>query len=227
MAKPYDSIPDRRDIIRRRALSEQLERLVEDRPAGEVTALHFLYQEGPCQIGYWYDAVPAILERLIREELIPVIATVGVDEAGRGPVLGPLVVAGVAIESDVALRHMNVRDSKKLSPDDIAGGTFTLTNPGMFGNILSTPIINQPQLAIMTTGAIVKRPVVRDGEIVVRDMMYLSLSFDHRLIDGGTATRTLSFSSDRQLSFRYRTFNRLQTLRSIHCSSLNCPGSRW
>ena len=79
--------------------------------------------------------------------------------------------------------------SKKLSPDDIAGGTFTLTNPGMFGNILSTPIINQPQLAIMTTGAIVKRPVVKtDAEgndyIAIRSMMFLGLSHDHRLIDG-------------------------------------------
>ncbi len=83
----------------------------------------------------------------------------------------------------------NKARTKKLTPDDISGGTFTLTNPGMFGNILSTPIINQPNLAIMTTGAIVKRPVVKtDSEgndyIAIRSMMYLGLSHDHRLIDG-------------------------------------------
>jgi len=83
----------------------------------------------------------------------------------------------------------NKARTKKLTPDDISGGTFTITNPGMFGNILSTPIINQPNLAIMSTGAIVKRPVVKtDGEdndyIAIRSMMFLGLSHDHRLIDG-------------------------------------------
>ena len=83
----------------------------------------------------------------------------------------------------------NKARSKKLTPDDISGGTFTLTNPGMFGNILSTPIISQPNLAIMTTGAIVKRPVVKTDDegndyIAIRSMMYLGLSHDHRLIDG-------------------------------------------
>lgn len=83
----------------------------------------------------------------------------------------------------------NKARTKKLTPDDISGGTFTLTNPGMFGNILSTPIINQPNLAIMTTGAIVKRAVVKTDEegndyIAIRSMMFLGLSHDHRLIDG-------------------------------------------
>jgi 2-oxoglutarate dehydrogenase dihydrolipoamide succinyltransferase (E2 component) len=83
----------------------------------------------------------------------------------------------------------NKARTKKLTPDDISGGTFTLTNPGMFGNILSTPIINQPNLAIMTTGAIVKRVVVKtdpDGNdyMAIRSMMFLGLSHDHRLIDG-------------------------------------------
>ncbi|HEY3876058.1 MAG TPA: 2-oxo acid dehydrogenase subunit E2, partial [Candidatus Kapabacteria bacterium] len=83
----------------------------------------------------------------------------------------------------------NKARNKKLTPDDISGGTFTLTNPGMFGNILSTPIINQPNLAIMTTGAIVKRPVVKSDDegndyIAIRSMMFLGLSHDHRLIDG-------------------------------------------
>jgi 2-oxoglutarate dehydrogenase E2 component (dihydrolipoamide succinyltransferase) len=79
--------------------------------------------------------------------------------------------------------------TKKLKPDDISGGTFTLTNPGMYGNLFGTPIINQPQVAIMTTGAIVKRVVVQTDEdgndtMAIRSMMYLGLSYDHRLIDG-------------------------------------------
>ena len=79
--------------------------------------------------------------------------------------------------------------SKKLSPDDISGSTFTLTNPGMFGNLFGTPIINQPNVAIMTTGAVVKRVVVRTDEagndyMAIRSMMFLGLSYDHRLVDG-------------------------------------------
>ncbi|MCX7909829.1 MAG: 2-oxoglutarate dehydrogenase, E2 component, dihydrolipoamide succinyltransferase [Ignavibacteria bacterium] len=78
--------------------------------------------------------------------------------------------------------------SKKLNPDDIQGGTFTLTNVGTFGTLFGTPVINQPQTAILGVGAIQKRPVVRtiDGEdvIVIRHMAYVSLTFDHRVIDG-------------------------------------------
>jgi 2-oxoglutarate dehydrogenase complex dihydrolipoamide succinyltransferase (E2) component len=80
---------------------------------------------------------------------------------------------------------------EKLSPDDVQGGTFTLTNAGMFGALASTPIINQPQVAIMGMHAIQKRPVVRNDQIVARDMMYLTVSFDHRLIDGHTAVQFL------------------------------------
>ena len=78
-----------------------------------------------------------------------------------------------------------------LSPDDVSGGTFTLTNAGMFGALASTPVINQPQVAILGIHAIQKRPVVRNDQIVARDMMYLGVSFDHRLIDGHTAVQFL------------------------------------
>ena len=79
--------------------------------------------------------------------------------------------------------------TKKLTLEDISGGTFALTNPGMFGNLFGTPIIAQPNVAIMTTGAVVKRVVVKtdaDGNdyMAIRSMMYLGLSYDHRLIDG-------------------------------------------
>ena len=87
--------------------------------------------------------------------------------------------------------------TNKVSPDELSGGTFTLTNTGSRGALFDTPIINQPQSAILGTGALVKRPmVVRDpklGEVIaVRDMMYLSLSYDHRLVDGADAARFLS-----------------------------------
>jgi pyruvate dehydrogenase E2 component (dihydrolipoamide acetyltransferase) len=77
--------------------------------------------------------------------------------------------------------------SKKLSPDEVTGGTFTITNPGIFGGLFGCPIINQPQSAILGIGAIEKRPVVIDDAIAIREMAYLSLSFDHRLIDGSVA----------------------------------------
>ncbi len=74
--------------------------------------------------------------------------------------------------------------TKKLMPADVQGGTFTLTNPGPFGGLFGTPIINQPQVAILGIGGIHKRPVVVNEGIAVRSMVYLALSFDHRLIDG-------------------------------------------
>ncbi len=82
--------------------------------------------------------------------------------------------------NDLAVRAR----SKKLSPDDVQGGTFTLTNPGIFGNLWGAPIINQPQVAILATGAIKKRPVVIDDAIAIRSMVYISMSYDHRIIDG-------------------------------------------
>ncbi|MCX7878910.1 MAG: 2-oxo acid dehydrogenase subunit E2, partial [Ignavibacteria bacterium] len=82
---------------------------------------------------------------------------------------------------------------KKLTLDEIQDGTFTITNYGIFGNIIGTPIINQPQIAILGTGAIKKRPVVVETDqgdaIVIKPIMYLTLSFDHRLIDGALGGR--------------------------------------
>ncbi|MBP2689780.1 MAG: Dihydrolipoyllysine-residue acetyltransferase, partial [Deltaproteobacteria bacterium] len=79
-----------------------------------------------------------------------------------------------------------------LAPSDLSGGTFTVTSVGSIGGLFSYPVINVPEAAILAAHKIVTRPVVRDGEIVPRDMMYLSLSFDHRIVDGGAATRFLN-----------------------------------
>ncbi len=77
--------------------------------------------------------------------------------------------------------------AKNLSVEDVQGGTFTITNPGGFGGLFGLPIIPQPQVAILGVGAIEKRPVVRDDAIAIRHMVYLSISYDHRVIDGAVA----------------------------------------
>jgi pyruvate/2-oxoglutarate dehydrogenase complex dihydrolipoamide acyltransferase (E2) component len=78
----------------------------------------------------------------------------------------------------------------RLAPADVQGGTFTVNNVGVFGSIISTPIIPQPQAAILSAHAITRRPVVvADDAIAIRSMMYLALSFDHRIVDGMTACR--------------------------------------
>ena len=106
---------------------------------------------------------------------------------------GDLNIAGLSRSiADIAER---TRQSKVL-PDELSGGTFTITNTGSRGALFDTPIINQPQVAILGTGAIVKRPVVvpdTTGQevIAIRSMMYLSLSYDHRLVDGADAARFL------------------------------------
>ncbi len=90
----------------------------------------------------------------------------------------------------------NAARNNKLNPDDTANGTFTITNVGTFGSIMGTPIINQPQVAILAVGAIKKRPVVIETEqgdsIAIRYMMYLSLSYDHRIIDGALGSTFLN-----------------------------------
>ena len=90
----------------------------------------------------------------------------------------------------------NAARNGKLKPDDTMGGTFTLTNVGTFGSIMGTPIINQPQVAIMAVGAIKKRPMVietpQGDSIAIRQMMYISLSYDHRIIDGALGSTFLN-----------------------------------
>jgi 2-oxoglutarate dehydrogenase E2 component (dihydrolipoamide succinyltransferase) len=90
--------------------------------------------------------------------------------------------------NDLAIRAR----AKQLKPDEVHGGTFTITNAGPFGSLISVPIINQPQTAILGFDAIEKRPVVIDDAIAIRHMVYLSLSWDHRVIDGALASQFLS-----------------------------------
>lgn len=101
----------------------------------------------------------------------------------------------VGLSKQVNTLADNARNNR-LRPDDTNGGTFTFTNVGTFGSLMGTPIINQPQVAIMAVGAIKKRPVVIETEhgdtIGIRHMMYLSLSYDHRIIDGSLGASFLT-----------------------------------
>jgi 2-oxoglutarate dehydrogenase E2 component (dihydrolipoamide succinyltransferase) len=95
-------------------------------------------------------------------------------------------------EIEQAIRDMGTRARDgKLGIDELTGGTFSITNGGIFGSMLSTPILNPPQSAILGMHAIQQRPVVVDGEIVVRPMMYLALTYDHRIVDGREAVQFL------------------------------------
>jgi pyruvate dehydrogenase E2 component (dihydrolipoyllysine-residue acetyltransferase) len=120
-----------------------------------------------------------------------------VDIPGRGllvPVIkkaDQLSLVGLAkTANDLADRAR----SKKLKPEEAQGGTFTVTNPGVFGSLFGTPIINQPQVAILGIGTIEKRPIVVEDEdgndsIVIKTMSYLAITYDHRLVDGADADR--------------------------------------
>lgn len=94
------------------------------------------------------------------------------------------------LEAAIAERARRARDGK-LTPDDLAGGTFTISNGGVFGSLLSTPILNPPQSGILGMHKIEERPVAVDGQVVIRPMMYVALSYDHRLVDGEQAVTFL------------------------------------
>jgi 2-oxoglutarate dehydrogenase E2 component (dihydrolipoamide succinyltransferase) len=87
------------------------------------------------------------------------------------------------IEQEIGRLAVKARDGK-ITVDDMTGGTFTISNGGVFGSMLSTPIINPPQSGILGMHNIIERPVAVDGKVVIRPMMYLALSYDHRIIDG-------------------------------------------
>jgi 2-oxoglutarate dehydrogenase E2 component (dihydrolipoamide succinyltransferase) len=87
------------------------------------------------------------------------------------------------VEQEIGRLAVKARDGK-ITVDDMTGGTFTISNGGVFGSMLSTPIINPPQSGILGMHNIIERPVAVDGKVVIRPMMYLALSYDHRIIDG-------------------------------------------
>jgi pyruvate dehydrogenase E2 component (dihydrolipoyllysine-residue acetyltransferase) len=144
--------------------------------------LNAAYDEDKQEITYYNAEHLAIAVDTDKGLLVPVISDAGT--LNLGGLAGKIV--------DVADRTRN----GKIGPDELSGGTFSITNIGSVGALFDTPIINQPQVGILGTGAIVKRPVVvqdanGDDSIAIRSMMYLSLTYDHRLVDGADAGRFL------------------------------------
>ena len=100
-------------------------------------------------------------------------------------------------EIEIAIGELAKRAKEnKLKPDELQGGTFTISNGGIYGSLMSTPIINPPQSGILGMHAIQERPVARAGNVVIRPMMYLALTYDHRIVDGREAVTFLRHIKD-------------------------------
>ncbi len=130
-------------------------------------------------------------DQLVLKKYYDIGIAVGVEEGLVVPVVRDADQKTFAgIEREIGQLAVRARDNK-LTLEELSGGTFTITNGGVFGSLLSTPILNTPQVGILGMHAIQQRPVVRDGEIVVRPMMYVALSYDHRVVDGREAVQFL------------------------------------
>ncbi len=130
-------------------------------------------------------------DELVLKEYYDIGIAVGVDEGLVVPVLRDADRKNFAeIEREIGELATRARDGKLTIPE-LTGGTFTITNGGIFGSLLSTPILNTPQVGILGMHTIQQRPVALDGEVVIRPMMYLALSYDHRVVDGREAVQFL------------------------------------
>jgi len=134
-------------------------------------------------------AFPAVNARIENGEIVYHDYTdIGIAVSSPKGLMVPIIrnaeTMGLAdIERSIGEMAKKVRDGK-ISVDEMQGGTFTITNGGVFGSMLSTPIINPPQSAILGMHNIVERPVAENGQVVIRPIMYVALSYDHRIIDG-------------------------------------------
>jgi 2-oxoglutarate dehydrogenase E2 component (dihydrolipoamide succinyltransferase) len=130
-------------------------------------------------------------DELVLKKFYDIGIAVGVEEGLVVPVVRDADRKSFAeIEREIGELAVRARDNK-LSLAELQGGTFTITNGGIFGSMMSTPILNAPQVGILGMHAIQQRPVARDGEVVIRPMMYLALSYDHRIVDGSEAVQFL------------------------------------
>lgn len=132
---------------------------------------------------------PAVNARLEENEIVySDFVDVSIAVSGPKGLVVPIIrnaesMSLYQIEKSVVDLAVKARDNK-LSIDEMTGGTFTITNGGVFGSMMSTPIINAPQSAILGMHNIVQRPIAENGQVVIRPMMYIALSYDHRIIDG-------------------------------------------
>jgi 2-oxoglutarate dehydrogenase E2 component (dihydrolipoamide succinyltransferase) len=130
-------------------------------------------------------------EELVLKHYYDIGIAVSTDDGLVVPVLRDAdVLTFAGIEKKIGELATKARE-RHLSLDDLQGGTFTITNGGVFGSLLSTPILNPPQVAILGMHKIEERPIALKGEVVIRPMMYLALSYDHRVIDGKEAVSFL------------------------------------
>ena len=133
-------------------------------------------------------AFPRVNSRIDGEEIVsPGYCHIGIAVQTDKGLMVPVVrntEMGLAEVEKTILDLANRARAARMGLDEMTGGTFTITNGGVFGSLLSTPILNPPQSAILGMHNIVERPVARDGQVVIRPMMYLALSYDHRLVDG-------------------------------------------
>ena len=181
------------DVSGLAALREREKAAFAEREGINLTYLPFIVEavveslrEHPVLNSVWDE------DRIILRKRINVGVAVDLEDALIVPVIADadeLNLVGLARKIDDLVRRARAR---QLGTEDISGGTFTVNNPGALGSVVSTPIINHPQAAILSAEAIVKRPVVIDDAIAVRSMMNLEVSFDHRVLDGGAALKFLN-----------------------------------
>jgi 2-oxoglutarate dehydrogenase E2 component (dihydrolipoamide succinyltransferase) len=174
-------------------LRERAKEPFKQREGFNLTYMPFV-SRAVCEALLTYPMVNAELrgEEVVVRRYVNLGIAVSIDDGLIVPVIkdaDSMNLVGVARAiNDVAVRAR----AKQLKPDEVHGGTFSITNPGPFGSILSVPIINQPQSAILAFDAVEKRPVVIDDAIAIRHRVYLSLSWDHRVIDGALASQFLA-----------------------------------
>jgi len=139
---------------------------------------------------------PAVNAEIQNDEIVyknyyNISIAVGTDRGLVVPVLRNTDEMSFAeIEKNISLLGQKAKEGK-ITIEDLQGGTFTISNGGIYGSMLSTPILNPPQSAVLGMHNIIERPVVKDGNVTIRPMMYLALSYDHRIIDGKEAVSFL------------------------------------
>jgi 2-oxoisovalerate dehydrogenase E2 component (dihydrolipoyl transacylase) len=181
------------DVTGLAALRERVKAEFAEREGVRLTYLPFIVKavaeglkEHPVLNSVWDG------DRIVLRKQINIGIAVDLEDALIVPVIrdaDELNTLGLARRIDEVVRKAR---NRQLSPDDVSGGTFTVNNPGALGSVVSTPIINYPQAAILSAEAVIKRPVVVDDAIAIRSMMNMEASFDHRILDGGAALRFLN-----------------------------------
>ncbi len=191
---PHALLVDEADVTNLLAMRGAL-REVGQREGVKITILPFLIQAAVTALRI-HPAMNASLDEERGEIILKKHYDIGIAVDTEDGLVVPVVrQAGEKTIVELAREIERLAEGAragKLSLSDLSGGTFTVTSIGSIGGLFSYPVINLPEAAILGVHKIVRRPVVRGSDIVARDMMYVSLSFDHRLIDGGTATRFMN-----------------------------------